>query len=95
MTKRRKFSPEFKRGAVEQACQPGVSCAQVARELGINANMLSRWKRQIEKEGGLAFGGSGNPRDEEVAALKRELARVKKERDFLREAATFFARESS
>ena len=55
--------------------------------------MLSRWKRQIEKEGHHAFGGSGNPRDEKVAALKRELARVKKERDFLREAATFFARE--
>jgi transposase len=95
MSKRRKFSPEFKRGAVDQACQPGVSCVQVARELGINPNQLYRWKRQVEEEGRLAFGGSGNPRDEEVAALKRELARVKKERDFLREAATFFARESS
>lgn len=95
MSKRRKFSPEFKRGAVEQACQPGVSCAQVARELGINSNMLSRWKRQVEQEGRQAFGGSGTPRDEEIAVLKRELARVKKERDFLREAATFFARESS
>jgi len=95
MPKRRKFSPEFKRGAVEQASQPGVSCAQVARELGNNANLLSRWKRNVEKEGRQAFGGSGNPRDEEVAALKRELTRVKKERDFLREAATFFARESS
>mgnify|MGYP000627823550 CR=1 FL=1 len=69
MQKRRKFSPEFKRGAVEQACQPDVSCAQVARELGINANLLSRWKRAAETEGHLAFGGSGNPRDEEVAAL--------------------------
>jgi len=94
MSKRRKFSPEFKRGAVEQACQSDVSLAQVARELGINANLLSRWKREIDKEGRHAFGGSGKPRDEEVAALKRELARVKKERDFLREAATFFARES-
>ena len=95
MPKRRKFSPEFKKGAVEQAYQPGVSCAQVARELGINANLLSRWKRDVETEGRHAFGGSGNPRDEEVAALKRELIRVKKERDFLREVATFFARESS
>ena len=42
-----------------------------------------------------AFGGTGKPRDEEMARLKRELARVKKERDFLREAATFFAKESS
>jgi transposase len=95
MSKRRKFSPEFKRGAVEQAMQPGVSCAQVARELGIRPNLLNRWKRQIESEGRHAFPGSGIPRDEEVARLKRELARVKKERDFLRDAATYFARESS
>lgn len=42
-----------------------------------------------------AFTGTGKPRYEELAQLKRELAQVKKERDFLREAATFFARESS
>jgi len=95
MSKRRKFSAEFKRGAVEQARQPDVSCAQVARELGIGANLLTRWKREADAEGRYAFGGSGTPRDEEVARLKRELARVKKERDFLRDAATFFARESS
>jgi transposase len=95
MSKRRKYSPEFKRGAVEQARQPGVSCAQLSRELGVGANLLSRWKREADEEGRQAFGGTGKPRDEEVANLKRELARVKKERDFLREAATFFARESS
>jgi transposase len=95
MVKRRKYSPEFKRGAVEQARQPGVSCAQVALELGIGANLLTRWKREAEVDGTSAFGGTGNARDEEVAQLKRELSRVKKERDFLREAATFFAKESS
>ena len=95
MQKRRKYSPEFKRGAVEQTNQPGVSCAQVARELGIGANLLTRWKRDAEQNGSGAFVGTGSPRDEEVTRLKRELARVKKERDFLREAATFFARESS
>jgi transposase len=95
MSKRKKYSPEFKRGAVEQANQPGVSCAQVARELGIEANVLSRWKREAAAGKASAFTGTGKPRDEEIAQLKRELARVKKERDFLREAATFFARESS
>jgi len=95
MSKRRKFSPGFKQGAIEQVRQPGVSCAQVARELGIGANLLSRWKREAQAQGQQAFGGTGKPRDEEMARLKRELARVKKERDFLREAATFFARESS
>jgi transposase len=95
MSKRRKFSPEFKRGAVEQACQPGISCAQVARELGIRDNLLTRWKREAASQGQVAFRGSGTARDEELAQLKRELARVKKERDFLREAATFFAKGSS
>jgi transposase len=95
MSKRRKFSPEFKRGATEQARQPGVTCAQVARELGIRENLLTRWKREAQNPGNAAFGGTGTPRDEELAQLKRELARVKKERDFLREAATFFAKGSS
>jgi transposase len=92
MSKRRKYSAEFKHGAVEQTRQPGVSCAQIAHELGIAPSLLTRWRREADAAGHKAFGGSGSPRDEEVARL---LARVKKERDFLREAATFFARESS
>ena len=95
MSKRRKFSAEFKRGAVEQASQPGVSCAQVARELGIRDTLLTRWKREAQTAGEAAFAGTGSSRDEEVARLKRELARITKERDFLREAATFFAKGSS
>ncbi len=95
MSKRRKFSAEFKRGAVEQTRQPGVSCAQVARELGIRDNLLTRWKRELEGSGKGAFVGSGTARDEEMSRLKRELARVTKERDFLRAAATFFAKGSS
>ncbi|WP_313273727.1 IS3 family transposase [Stenotrophomonas sp.] len=82
MSKRRKFSAEFKRGAVEQASRPGVSCAQVARELGIRDSLLTRWKREAETVGKAAFAGTGSPRDEEVARLKRELARITKERGF-------------
>lgn len=95
MSKRRKYSIEFKRGAVEQARQPGVSCAQVARELGIRDGLLTRWKREAETSTGKVFAGTGIPRDEELVRLKRELTRVTKERDFLREAATFFAKGSS
>jgi transposase len=94
MATRRKFSDEYKREAVRLTTEPGVTKSQVARELGINANLLGRWCRDLESNGGTAFPGHGKPRDEEMAALKRELARVKKERDFLREAASFFARES-
>lgn len=93
MSKRRKYSAEFKREAVELTRQPGVSCRQVALEIGINPNMLTRWVR--EAEGAQAFAGTGTPRDEELARLKRELARVTKERDFLRDAAVYFAKGSS
>ena len=82
-------------GQEAKASQAGVSCAQVARELGIRDTLLTRWKREAQVQGGVAFGGTGTPRDEEMARLKRELARIKKERDFLREAATFFAKGSS
>ena len=94
MVKRRKFSEEYKREAVQLATQPGVTMSQVGRELGINASLLGRWCRDFAANGSAAFPGQGKPRDEEMASLKRELARVKKERDFLKEAAAFFARES-
>ena len=96
MTKRRKYSAEFKREAIALTRQPGVSCRQIALDIGVNPNLLSRWKREAEQDvSEKAFRGSGTPRDEELARLKRELAKVKQERDFLREAATFFAKGSS
>jgi len=90
---RRKFSDEFKREAVGLAATPGVTQAQVARELGIGAGLLGRWIRAFRESGKGAFPGKGHARDQELATLKRELARVKKERDFLRDAAALFARE--
>lgn len=94
MARRRTFSAEFKREAVGLVRSSGQSASQVARDLGINASVLTRWIREDQGEGSKAFPGHGRPRDEELAALKRELARVKKERDFLKEAAAFFAKES-
>ena len=90
---RRKYSDEFKLEAIRMTQEPGVTQAQIAQELGIGAGLLGRWIRESREVGHKAFQGSGRPRDEEMAKLKRELTRVKKERDFLREAATFFARE--
>ena len=95
MRQRRKFSEEFKREAVGLARQPDANVAQIAQELGINANLLWRWCREFDAGGKKAFLGGGVARDQELVALKRELARVKKERDFLRDAAAFFAKESS
>lgn len=94
MSKRRKYTAEFKREAVELARSAPVSVSQTARELGINGNMLNRWCKELDDAGASAFRGQGKARDEEIAALKRELVRVKKERNFLKEAAAFFAKES-
>ena len=95
MSKRRKYSDEFKREAVQLTTHPGVTKSQIARELGINPNMLGRWCRELQLGGSKAFPGQGHAHDEEVARLRRELSRVTKERDFLKEAAAYFAKESS
>ena len=94
MIQRRKFSAEYKREAVAMLAAPGVSVSQIAAELGIAVNVLGRWRRELRQESAQAFRGNGRPRDEDLALLRRELVRVTKERDFLREAAAFFARAS-
>jgi transposase len=94
MGQRRKFSAEYKREAVAMLESPGVTVHQIAAELGIGATVLGRWRRELRQESAQAFRGNGRPRDENLALLRRELARVTKERDFLREAAAFFARAS-
>ena len=63
--------------------------------MGLSPTMLTRWVREAEAGGAKAFAGTGNARDEELARLKRELARVSKERDFLKDAAAYFAKGSS
>jgi transposase len=69
---------------VPLATQPGVTKIQAGRELGIYANLPGRWCRDYGANGAAAFPGKGKPRDEEMASLKHELPRVKKERDFSR-----------
>jgi len=91
MRQRRKFSTEYKREAVAMLESPGVSVSQIAAELGIGVNVLGRWRRELRQDPEQAFRGNGRPREEELAHLRRELVRVTKERDFLREAAAFFA----
>ena len=95
MQRRRKYSNEFKHEAVQLTNHPAVGKAQIARELGINPNMLGRWCREFQMGDNKAFPGKGHAHDEEVARLRRELSRVKKERDFLKKAAGYFAKEAS
>jgi len=82
MSKRRKLSDEFKREAAGLTHQPGASLSQVARDIGVGDDVLGRWRQELATDKAKAFSGSGVPRGQEMAALKRELVRVKKERDF-------------
>jgi transposase len=91
---RRYYSPEFKQEAIELASQPGATVAGVARDLGIHANLIRRWRDALTSHGKRAFVGQGVARDEELARLRRELALVKKERDFLKSAAAYFAKDA-
>ena len=94
MSKRKRYSPEYKRELVELVRRTQSSCRQIALEVGLNPNMLTRWVREAVVAGGKAFPGGGMPRDEEMARLKRELSKVTRERDFLKDAAAYFAKQS-
>ena len=83
MQKRRMYSAKFKRGAVTLANQPGITKAQIEREMDINPNIVTRWQREMTANGSRAFLGKGVANDEDIAALKRKSNRLKKERDFL------------
>ena len=92
--KRRQYTEEFKTEAVRLLKESGKTIAAVARDLGINPNLLSRWHQ--EEHHAAARGttrGTLKAEAEELARLKRELETVKKERDFLRSAAAYFAKE--
>jgi len=94
-SKRKRYSAEFKREAVKLARRSDTSVQQLTLDIGISPNMLNRWIRESEGDASRAFAGNCTPRDEGLARLKRYLALVAKERDFLRDAAAYFAKGSS
>ena len=94
MSKRKRYSTEYKNELVELARRSTSSCRKIALEVGVAPALLTRWVREAEAGGSKAFPGGGTPRDEELARIKRELTRVTKERDFLKDAAAYFAKQS-
>ena len=93
---RRQFSREYKLEAVRRVSDGGRAPSVVARELGINPNMLRTWRRQLTGAGATAGPSTGpqTSQDEEIRRLRRENAVLKQERDFLKSATVFFAKES-
>ena len=88
---RRLFSEEFKREAVKLVNQPGATKAAIARDLGIGANLLGRWCRDDSGEIAVSSGSSEKVSPQEYERMRRELAKVKTERDILKKALGYFA----
>ena len=93
---RRRYTREFKLEAVKLVRERGVTMTQAARDLDVHVNVLRAWVRAVRADPGQAFPGHGQqtPEDAEVTRLRREVARLKMERDILKKAAAYFAKES-
>ncbi len=94
---RRKHSLEFKREAVRLTLATDVTVKEVATNLGINPGVLQRWKAEMQTHGASAFPGNGRLKasDDEVLQLRKDLARAQQERDILKKALAYFAKERS
>ena len=97
MTKRKKYSKEFKLDAVSLVLDQGHSRAAAAKAMGISAPMLSRWiKEHQADEDGQAFRGNGKltQEQEEIRRLKAQIKQLELEKNILKEATVFFAKET-
>ena len=93
--KRRHFPPEFKADAVKLVQTSGRSVSDVARELDLTETALRAWVKQADIDAGKGAPGALTTAErEELVALRRETKRLRMERDILKAAATFFAKES-
>ena len=82
------FSDDFKRDAVVQITERGYPVAEVSKRLGVSPHSLYAWKKKYSQPAG------GDDRDAEIRRLKRELTRVTEERDILKKATAYFARDA-
>ena len=97
MTQKRKhYSKQFKIDAVGLVTEQGFNISEAARNFGIHHSSLRRWKNQLESDGDRAFPGKGNlsSEKEELNRLRKENKRLRMERDILKKATAFFAKES-
>ena len=95
--KRKIYTAEFKREAVSLITDHGSGVSEAARNLGLHANMLRKWKRHLAQDGENAFPGHGrlSPEQEELHRLRQENNRLRREREIVKQAALFFAHEAS
>lgn len=95
MSKRKKYTKEFKVDAISLVNEQGYTCTEAARSLEINPNVLSRWIRESAENNENAFRGNGKLTDEqlEIRRLREEVRRLNIEKEILKKATAFFAKE--
>jgi len=93
---RRVFSREFKLEAVKLVRDRGVAVSQASRDLDVAESVLRRWIRDVASDPAQAFPGHGQlrPEQQEIDRLRREVAKLRAERDILKKAAAYFARDA-
>jgi transposase len=93
--RRKQYTVDFKREAVALVTQHGYAVAEAAKNLGVHAGLLRRWKTALGQQGPGAFPGKGHPTPEqaELHRLREENRRLRMERDILKKATAFFASE--
>ena len=96
MSRRRVFTREFKVEAVALVSQTGLSVAEAARRLEIGQNLLRKWREPLAADGLRAFAAKAQPSalEEENRRLRAEVERLRMEREILKKATVFFAKES-
>ena len=95
MTQKKKYSKEFKLDAVNLVLEQNYTKSAAAKSLGINPNILGRWVKEFEDDDGHAFRGNGKltPEQLELRQLREEVKRLKMEKEILKKATVFFAKE--
>ena len=96
MSTRKKYSKEFKLDAISLVLDQNYSQREAADSLEINAQMLGRWIKEHRSDDGQAFRGNGKltPEQEEIRKLKSQVKRLEMEKDILKKATVFFAKET-
>lgn len=92
MGRRNKYDREFKLNSIKLCEESNMNQRDFEKEMGIGAGCISHWKRELRESEEQAFPGNGNPRDQEVAFLKRENERLRQERDILKKAVGIFSK---
>ena len=97
MIKRKQYTKEFKLDAVSLVTEQGYSRAEAARRLGINSNMLARWEKELADADDQAFRGNGKltAEQDEIKTLRAQVKRLEMEKEILKKATVFFAKETN